>query len=342
MPKGTVLTPSERASISLLNEFKLKQEEIAVRTKRSQCVISTYLHSPEQYGSRSYELKRRKIDDRGVRQLVREAEKGAMSSRELVSSLKLGISDRHARRLLEKEGLKFGKPKRRFGLTKQHKGNRVKWSKDKAVGQDDLEDVVFSDYSNFTLDGSQNLRSGCWYRPNAPVRPAATYVRRGLSGKKGVMVWVAISSLGGRKSTLAFVEGKIDARRHIDTLDKYLLPFIEDISCKEPEVNCRFQEDNASIHTAKLTKEWLNKQNFEVLEWPAKSPDLNPVENVWSELARKVYDNGRKQYNDLDALKVAIQKAWDELEFGYIDSLFNSMPKRFAACIRAKGEKINY
>jgi len=61
--------------------------------------------------------------------------------------------------------------------------------------------------------------------------------------------------------------------------------------------NWIFQQDNAPIHASKETKTWLDLKKINLLEWPAYSPDLNPIENVWGIMARRVYANG-KQYTN--------------------------------------------
>ena len=54
-----------------------------------------------------------------------------------------------------------------------------------------------------------------------------------------------------------------------------------------------FKQDNAAIHTFKLTKDWFKTKNIEVFDWPTKSPDLNPIESLWGILSR-VYKNKRQ------------------------------------------------
>lgn len=73
--------------------------------------------------------------------------------------------------------------------------------------------------------------------------------------------------------------------------------------------DCVFQQDNASIHTSRSTKDWFSQQNVQVLDWPALNQDLNPIENIRCILTRQVYPNG-KQYSTVEELQGSIEKAW--------------------------------
>ena len=67
------------------------------------------------------------------------------------------------------------------------------------------------------------------------------------------------------------------------------------------------------MHTAKVIKQYFSTKRIRLLDWPAKSPDLNIIENCWRNLARAVYQNGR-QFQNVNDLKQCIQDEWEELK----------------------------
>ena len=96
------------------------------------------------------------------------------------------------------------------------------------------------------------------------------------------------------------------------------------------------------MHTARLIKRWLNDWEVRHIgNWPSKSPDLNPIENLWGILARKVYPNC-KQYTSKEELKTAIIEAWDSIDQETIESLVASMPRRIHAVLDVNGNSTKY
>jgi len=78
-----------------------------------------------------------------------------------------------------------------------------------------------------------------------------------------------------------------------------------------------------------------------VLPSPAKSPDLNIIENVWGYLARKVYHNAR-QFDCVADLKKAILESWNSIDDEYLRNLYDSVQSRLVEVLERKGSKTNY
>lgn len=119
--------------------------------------------------------------------------------------------------------------------------------------------------------------------------------------------------------------------KYINILEDSLLPSIPKLAdCGE----FTFQQDGASSHTAKTTKNWLQYKQMEVLDWPANSPDLSPIENIWWLMKRKL--RNEPQWN-ID-LKIKLQEMWASISREHCENLLKSMPKRVKCVIQARGD----
>ncbi|CAF1393459.1 unnamed protein product [Rotaria magnacalcarata] len=113
------------------------------------------------------------------------------------------------------------------------------------------------------------------------------------------MIWASFG--WGGKSSICFVDGRMNAKGYREVLKKHLI----DIGSCMDGSDWIFQQDNAPIHQAKANLTWFKSQKINVLPWPSLSPDLNLVENLWGTLARKVYAGG-KQFRTKEQLKTTI------------------------------------
>ena len=99
-----------------------------------------------------------------------------------------------------------------------------------------------------------------------------------------------------------------------------------------------FQQDGASAHRGGIVKKYLNDNSTKLLPWPAQSPDINIIENLWAFVKRDLKDN----YDRAEDLKADIMGIWEEVEDHYIDALFRSMLDRLKVITKSKGGPTMY
>ena len=104
------------------------------------------------------------------------------------------------------------------------------------------------------------------------------------------------------------MKGRQNSAKYTEVLEENLISFLGEFHQNEAV----FQQDNAAIYTSKHTREWLTAKNINTLSWPAKSPNLNPIENLWGIQARQVYAGGR-HYSSKEELQDAVQECWSKI-----------------------------
>ena len=112
-------------------------------------------------------------------------------------------------------------------------------------------------------------------------------------GGESLMLWGCFSWNG--VGSLVQIEGIINADKYIEIINENLEEAVLKMDLEEEFI---LQQDNNPKHTAKQTNKFFENSNIKLLEWLAQSPDLNPIENLWSVLYSKVPLRKRNNKND--------------------------------------------
>ena len=236
-------------------------------------------------------------------------------------------------------GLKRCKAIRKPFINERARSRRLQWACD--YQGFNWKKVMFSDEAAMQNGGVRNI-----FVTRAPKEEfEADCLAPKFRKLQSCMVWGAIG--WNYKSTLVFWDHSLGSMKSGGYLE-HILPIVRsDIYFLEfsPEEwspgSWRFMQDNAPIHTAKICQNWLVEKDIETIHWPASSPDMNPIENLWAIIKGKLSQK-RTEGMDLRAFKALIQAEWDAISLDYINTLIQSMPARTAALIRAQGGHTKY
>ncbi len=209
---------------------------------------------------------------------------------------------------------------------------RLTWAKEKknwTVAQ--WSKVLFSDESNFCISfGNQGPR--VWRKGGEAHSPSC--LKSSVKFPQSVMIWGAMSSAG--VGPLCFMKTNVTAPVYQIILEHFMLPSADQLF---KDADLIFQQDLTPAHTAKSTKCWLNDHGVGVLDWPENSPDLNPIENIWGIVKRKMRN---KRPTNADELKSTVKETWASIPPQQCHKRITSMPRRIEAVIKAKGAPTKY
>ena len=147
--------------------------------------------------------------------------------------------------------------------------------------------------------------------------------------------WFGNASLDLEEGNFGSCQRTINGALYLSILKDKLPPHMTILNCNI------FQHDGAPCHRTAAVSRWLEDEAIEVLgPWPGSSPDLNPIENLWTLMKRKVADMNPTSET---SLKEAIKKVWTTaITPEYCLSLANSMPDRIKAVLANKGGYTKY
>ena len=257
-----------------------------------------------------------------------------LSRREIVFQLKqdykIDISPRTVSRRNSEIGLKQVVIKDNMRLKPEHRKKRLDFCNDhKEWPLYEWMKVVACDESCYYIMKEKGRKFVWRQKPESFEFPPVDKVK----GK--VMVWGCISHIG--TGCLCVLKGTVKSETYINILENYLFPSLSLFGFVKNDFH--FLQDNAPVHSSKVVKQFLNHHEIVPMRWPPRSPDLNPIENLWAILDSKIR---KMEISNETELASALQSEWLKLEAITCSNLMLSIPKRINLCIKNKGGKIPF
>ncbi|GFU05687.1 transposable element Tcb2 transposase [Trichonephila clavipes] len=245
------------------------------------------------------------------------------------------ISRKTVAKRLRGGGLYARRPVVYVPLTRQHRTARLQWCREHHNWtEQDWACVLFSDESRFRLS-SDCRRQLIWRESGTAYRPEniqkRTDIRHAVSHGVGRHhdQWPHAPTYG--------CEWTMTGQRYIDEVllshDRLFRGAVGD--------KFVFMDDNATCHRTLAVQHCLDSEGIQRLVWPARSPDLNPIENVWNALGRQVAGRNYPPTNKNTLIR-ALTEEWDKLPQQLLDNVVQSMVRRVECCITLHGGHIPY
>lgn len=185
--------------------------------------------------------------------------------------------------------------------------------------------VIFTDESPFRL---VNPSGRIFVRRMEEEELESFATQASVPSSSMVMVWGAISDAG--PGPLIRVEGTIGGDEYLDLFRFRLRRYYPGLYDR----SLIFQDDNATSHTADVVEEWFQRYGIRRLNWPARSPDMNIIEDVWNKMK---YEMRGEIFTSQNELWKEIQAQWSNLSIDFINDLYASLPERIQALREAGG-----
>ena len=147
-------------------------------------------------------------------------------------------------------------------------------------------------------------------------------------------MWVAAQKNVPKSPAIFFCWYSVRYRNEI--LEPVAIPYLQNLG-----PNSILQDDNARPHRGRIITEYLQNWGVERMEWPAVSPDLNPIEYLWDQLGRAVRARVTNATMLADLRQILVEE-WDAIPQQCVTRLVTSMRRRCQAVVAAYGSSTRY
>ncbi|GFY36468.1 transposable element Tcb2 transposase [Trichonephila clavipes] len=224
------------------------------------------------------------------------------------------ISRKTVARRLRGGGLYARRPVVYVPLTRQHRTARLQWCREHHNWtEQDWACVLFSDESRFSR--SSDCRRQLIWRESGTANRPENIQKKDRYPTGSIMVWAGIM-INGRTRVHVVANGTMTGQRYIDEV---LLPHVRLIRGAVGD-KFVFMDDNATCHRTLAVQDCLDSEGIQRLVWPARSPDLNLIENVWDALGRQVAGRNYPPTNKNTLIR-ALTEEWDKLPQQLLDNV---------------------
>lgn len=239
------------------------------------------------------------------------------------------------RRRLLVANIRSHRPARGPKLLREHRVHRLRFARNCELWtQEDWNRVLFSDEARISLFGEDRRRRVL--RRQGERFAEACFEEITPYGGGSVMFWAGINSMN--RTELVFIEnGSLTGHRYITEV---LIPHAQPALAALGEDSI-FMDDNARAHRSRDVEAYVQEVGIRRLDWPARSPDLNPIEHVWDVLKRRVR-SVQPAPQTIRELKNVITAEWERIPQASIRDILASMPRRIQAVILARGGHTRY
>lgn len=201
--------------------------------------------------------------------------------------------------------------------------------------------IIFSDEATFSLNGTVNRHNCRYWSRNNPRWMVEAHTQH----RQKVNVWAGI--VGNKKIGPFFIDGNLNSEKYLQLLHDDALPAFRQLFPGSLQENIWFQQDGAPAHYGRRVIDFLNQEFIGRwigrrghIEWPARSPDLNPLDFfMWGYLKSRVYCD---RPNTIEDLKLRIRNEMELITPETVRNAIHCFRDRLGHCLAVNGSHFEH